>query len=110
MLYSIGRVIATEARAHGVHFILGPNLDLAHEIRWGRVEETFGEDPYLTSRLGVNLVKGMQGNDLRYNNTVASEPKHFGIHGIRNRGRMPHRLISANEKPVHSIYILSKKR
>ena len=107
MLYSIGRVIATEARAHGVHFILGPNLDLAHEIRWGRVEETFGEDPYLTSRLGVNLVKGMQGNDLRDNNTVASESK-FMV--FRNRGQMPHRLISANEKPVHSIYILSKKR
>lgn len=86
MLYSIGRVIATEARAHGVHFILGPNLDLAHEIRWGRVEETFGEDPYLTSRLGVNLVKGMQGNDLKDNNTVASEPKHFGIHGIPESG------------------------
>ena len=82
LLHSIGRVIGSEARAHGVHFILGPNLDLAHEIRWGRVEETFGEDPYLTSRLGVNLIKGMQGDDLKDNDAVAAEPKHFGIHGI----------------------------
>ena len=86
LLHSIGRVIGSEARAHGVHFILGPNLDLAHEIRWGRVEETFGEDPYLTSRLGVNLIKGMQGDDLKDNDAVAAEPKHFGIHGIPEAG------------------------
>ena len=104
MLYSIGRVIATEARAHGVHFILGPNLDLAHEIRWGRVEETFGEDPYLTSRLGVNLVKGMQGNDLRYNNTVASEPKHFGIHGIPESGTNAS-SVNIGEREARSFHL-----
>ena len=109
MLYSIGRVIATEARAHGVHFILGPNLDLAHEIRWGRVEETFGEDPYLTSRLGVNLVKGMQGNDLRYNNTVASEPKHFGIHGIPESGTNASSVnISEREARSFHLYTFEK--
>ena len=86
LLHNIGRVIGTEARAHGVHFILGPNLDLAREIRWGRVEETFGEDPYLTSRMGVNLIQGMQGESLSDNNTVAAEPKHFGIHGIPESG------------------------
>lgn len=104
MLYSIGRVIATEARAHGVHFILGPNLDLAHEIRWGRVEETFGEDPYLTSRLGVNLVKGMQGNDLRDNNTVASEPKHFGIHGIPESGTNAS-SVNIGEREARSFHL-----
>lgn len=62
LMSKIGRVIATEARAHGVHFILGPNLDLAREIRWGRVEETFGEDQYLAARMGVNFIKGMHGD------------------------------------------------
>lgn len=92
LIYNIGRAIATEARAHGVHFVLGPNLDLAREIRWGRVEETFGEDTYLSSRYAVNLIKGLQGNQLSDNNAVAAEPKHFGIHGIPEGG--------SNEGPV----------
>jgi len=92
LVYHIGRVIATEARAHGIHFVLGPNLDLARDIRWGRVEETFGEDTYLTSRMGVNLVKGLQGNNLADNNAVVAEPKHFALHGMPEGG--------SNEGPV----------
>ena len=86
MMYNIGRAIGTEARAHGIHFLLCPNLDLAREPRWGRTEETYGEDVYLNSRMAVNMVKGMQGDDLKNNNTVAAEPKHFGIHGIPENG------------------------
>lgn len=92
LVYRIGRVIATEARAHGIHFVLGPNLDLARDIRWGRVEETFGEDVYLTSRMGVNLIKGLQGEKLTDNNTVVAEPKHFAMHGAPENG--------SNEGPV----------
>jgi beta-glucosidase len=92
LIYNIGRVVATEARAHGIHFVLGPNLDLAREIRWGRVEETFGEDTYLTSRMAVNLVKGLQGNNLSDNNAVVAEPKHFALHGSPENG--------TNEGPV----------
>ncbi|MDR1527505.1 MAG: glycoside hydrolase family 3 C-terminal domain-containing protein [Dysgonamonadaceae bacterium] len=94
LIYKIGRAIASEARAHGVHFVLGPNLDLAREIRWGRVEETFGEDVYLTSRMGVNLIKGLQGNRLSDDNAVAAEPKHFAIHGSPENG--------SNEGPVYT--------
>lgn len=86
LVYNIGRAIATEARAHGVHFVLGPNLDLARDIRWGRAEETFGEDTYLSSRYAVNLIKGLQGENLSDDNAVAAEPKHFGIHGIPEGG------------------------
>ncbi|GHT13297.1 beta-glucosidase [Bacteroidia bacterium] len=86
LIYNIGRVIATETRAHGVHFMLCPNLDLAREPRWGRTEETYGEDVYLNSRIAVNMVKGMQGADLKDNDAVAAEPKHFGIHGIPENG------------------------
>ncbi len=92
LIYKIGRAVATEARAHGVHFVLGPNLDLARDIRWGRVEETFGEDVYLSSRIGVNLIKGLQGESLTDNNTVVAEPKHFAMHGSPENG--------SNEGPV----------
>ena len=86
LIYNIGRAIATESRAHGIHFLLCPNLDLAREPRWGRTEETYGEDVYLNSRIAVNMVKGMQGNSLKDNNTVVAEPKHFGVHGIPENG------------------------
>jgi len=86
LMYNIGRVIATEARAHGIDFLLCPNLDLAREPRWGRTEETYGEDVYLNSRMAVNMVKGLQGADLKDNNAVVAEPKHFGIHGIPENG------------------------
>jgi beta-glucosidase len=86
MMHNIGQAIATEARAHGIHFLLAPNLDLGREPRWGRTEETFGEDVYLNARMAVNLLKGMQGNSLKDNNTVAAEPKHFGVHGIPEGG------------------------
>ncbi|WP_302546348.1 glycoside hydrolase family 3 C-terminal domain-containing protein, partial [Coprobacter fastidiosus] len=66
--------------------------------------ETFGEDPYLTSRLGVNLVKGMQGNDLRDNNTVASEPKHFGIHGIPESGTNAS-SVNIGEREARSFHL-----
>src|SRR5262249_47385631 len=52
---------ALEARSRGGHQVLGPNLDLARDPRWGRTEETYGEDPYLVSRMGVACIKALQG-------------------------------------------------
>ncbi len=56
-----------------------PNLNLFRDPRWGRGQETYGEDPYLTSRMGVAFVKGMQGDDPHYLKTIAT-PKHFAVH------------------------------
>lgn len=56
-----------------------PNLDIARDPRWGRCQETYGEDPYLASRMGVAYVKGMQGDDENYLKTITS-PKHFAVH------------------------------
>ena len=56
-----------------------PNINIFRDPRWGRGHETYGEDPYLTSRLGVAFVKGLQGSDLKYLKTVAT-PKHFAVH------------------------------
>ncbi len=85
--------IAAEARANGVHMILAPVLDLARDPRWGRVEEDFGEDPYLTGRLGLAYVRGAQGESLRSDHSVVAEPKHFAGHGSPEGG--------TNMSPVH---------
>jgi beta-glucosidase len=75
-------VIAKEERAVGTHIALAPVLDLAFDPRWGRTEETMGEDPYLTARLGVAKVKALQGgSDSPDSNHVAATLKHFGAHG-----------------------------
>src|SRR5438067_1150338 len=54
---------AAEARARGVHQVLAPVVDVARDPRWGRIEETYGEDPYLAARMGVAAVRGFQGTD-----------------------------------------------
>ncbi|MCB2199212.1 glycoside hydrolase family 3 C-terminal domain-containing protein [bacterium] len=77
-----GHVIAKEARLHGTHVGLSPVLGLAREPRWGRVEETFGEDTYLASRMGVAMVQGMQGDDLSDPDVIATVPKHFAMHSV----------------------------
>jgi len=88
-----GAAIAAEVRATGVDMILSPVLDLAREPRWGRVEEDFGEDPYLTGQLGLAYVRGAQGESLKTDHTVVAEPKHFAAHGSPEGG--------ANTSPVH---------
>lgn len=86
--------IAAETRAKNVHMILGPVLCLARDPRWGRVEETFGEDPYLSGQIGLNYVEGMQGDSLNSDHTVIADPKHFAAHGSPESG--------VNVSPVHA--------
>ncbi len=59
--------------------VWSPNINIFRDPRWGRGQETYGEDPYLTSRLGVAFVEGLQGDDDRYYRTIAT-PKHFAVH------------------------------
>jgi beta-glucosidase len=91
--HDTGAAIAAEARAHGVHMILAPVLDLARDPRWGRVEEDFGEDTYLTGQFGLAYVRGMQGDSLASDHAVVAEPKHFVGHGSPEGGQ--------NTSPVH---------
>ena len=86
LMYSVGRVIGTEGRVHGVHFGLGPNLDLGREPRWGRIAETFGEDTELSAELGTALIRGIQGNSLTNHTSMIAEPKHFAAHGSPEAG------------------------
>ncbi len=74
---------ARKVRLRGTHQALTPAVDVAREPRWGRVEETYGEDPYLVSRLGIAAVRGFQG-DATFNDQtrVIATLKHFAAHGI----------------------------
>ena len=91
-IFRVATVISTEARAkhqeylrHNKHNIYegltfwSPNINLFRDPRWGRGMETYGEDPYLTGRLAVAFVKGMQGDDPKYFKTIATA-KHYAVH------------------------------
>lgn len=91
-VYSAASIISQEARAkynenqakgdYGIYKGLtmwSPNINILRDPRWGRGHETYGEDPYLTSRLGVAFIKGLQGEDETYIKTAACA-KHFAVH------------------------------
>ncbi len=78
---------AAEARARGAHQALTPVVDVAREPRWGRVEDTYGEDPYLVSRLGIAAVQGFQGDaTFQDKKHVIATLKHFAAHGQPESG------------------------
>jgi len=75
-------VVAREMRVRGAHYVLSPVLDLARDPRWGRTEETYGEDPYLASRMGVAAVRGLQGEAFAADaEKVLATAKHYAAHG-----------------------------
>ena len=78
---------AHEARSRGTHQALTPVVDVARDPRWGRVEETYGEDPYLAARMGVAAVLGFQGDtEFRDKKHVIATLKHFAAHGQPESG------------------------
>jgi len=82
LVREVGRITGGEARAMGYTNIYAPTLDVTRDQRWGRVEDTYGEDPYLASRLGVEMVKGLQENY-----TVAATAKHFAVYSVGKGAR-----------------------
>lgn len=91
LVRDIANVVATEAEGLGINQVFAPVLDLGRELRWGRVEEGFGESPYLTGELGYAFVHGIQ--DGRRRNTsstaiarVAATCKHFAAFGSPQGG------------------------
>ena len=92
LMLQVADVISTEARAKYNDFVRkgdrtifkgltfwSPNINIFRDPRWGRGQETYGEDPYLTSRMGVAFVKGLQGSDPNYFKVIAT-PKHYAVH------------------------------
>lgn len=84
LIEEMAGVIRTQMRAVGAHHGLAPVLDVCRDPRWGRVEETFGEDPYLISRIGVAYIRGLQNHDLREG--VVATGKHFLGYGTTEGG------------------------
>ena len=107
LVRKVGHVIGMESRAHGIHMILGPVLDLARDARWGRVEETYGEDPFSSIKC-CSYCEGMQGNDLTDPGAVIAEPKHFAVHGIPEAETIKLRYLWENASSFHFLYPFEK--
>ncbi len=91
LVEAMAAVVRTQMRAAGAHQGLSPVLDVTRDPRWGRVEETFGEDPYLVSKMGVHFVRGLQGAN--WQEGVVATAKHFVGYGMSEGGM--------NWAPVH---------
>jgi beta-glucosidase len=76
-LYDVGRQTALEMRATGSHWAFTPNIDVLRDPRWGRVGETFGEDPFMVGNLGASMINGFQLNDFTGTNKVIACAKHM---------------------------------
>ncbi len=82
LIEEVYTAIAEETRGRGSHQALTPVVDIARDARWGRVEETYGEDPYLTSQMGIAAIKGFQGDGtFRDKKHIVATLKHFAAHG-----------------------------
>lgn len=81
LVHDVFTAVAAEVRAQGAQQCLAPVVDIARDPRWGRTEETYGEDPYLVSRIGVAAIEGLQGTGPFFDKThVMATAKHFAVH------------------------------
>ncbi|MEL6858865.1 MAG: glycoside hydrolase family 3 N-terminal domain-containing protein [Pseudomonadota bacterium] len=100
LLKRVYSITAREIRVRGVHHVLSPVVDVALDPRWGRIEETFGEDPYLVSRMGVAAIRGFQGTgETVPDGKVLTTLKHMTGHGQPEAGmnvgpaQLPERVL-----------------
>ena len=100
LIERVYEITAREIRVRGVHHVLSPVVDIALDPRWGRIEETFGEDPFLVSRLSVAAVRGFQGNQTPIaGDRVLATLKHMTGHGQPQAGmnvgpaQLPERVL-----------------
>lgn len=114
--HRIADIISTEARgkyndaiAHDVHkryyglTFWSPNINIFRDPRWGRGQETYGEDPYLTGAMAVQFIRGMQGDDPHYFKTIATS-KHFAVHSGPERLR--HQFdVRVSDKDLNDTYL-----
>jgi beta-glucosidase len=89
LVHQVFTEVGLEAGSQGTDLVLAPVLDLAQDPRWGRTEETYGEDPYLNARMGVAAITGFQGDRPPFidRQHVAATTKHFAGHGAPEGGR-----------------------
>jgi beta-glucosidase len=109
LVESLFSMTAAETRARGAHQALTPVVDVARDPRWGRVEETYGEDPYLVSRMGIAAVRGFQGDatfgDKRH---LLATLKHFAAHGQPESG-MNCSPVNVSERLLRETFLYTFK-
>lgn len=98
------RIAALEAAAAGVNWTFAPMIDIARDPRWGRIAESFGEDPYLAGRLGVAMVEGFQGDDLAAPGAMAACAKHFAGYGDAEGGR-DYATTNVPENELRNVFL-----
>ncbi len=104
LVQKVGSVIAKETRAVGGHQTYSPVLGVARDPRWGRTEETFGEDPCLASCLGIAMVKALQGENLTDSSAIIATAKHFAAHSEPLGGRDSN-MEGISEKDLREIFL-----
>lgn len=101
LVEAVGRMIGAEARMIGCHQALAPVLDVARDARWGRTEETFGEDPYLVGTLATRYVRGLQGPK----RDLLATLKHYAGHSLSEGGRN-HAPVSIGPRDLADTFLL----
>ncbi|CDT71056.1 Periplasmic beta-glucosidase [Vibrio coralliirubri] len=102
------RVIAAEAASLGINWTFAPMLDIVRDPRWGRVIESNGEDPHLTSQMAKAVVRGFQGDDLTQPENILACAKHFVGYGASEGGR-DYDTTEISENSLHNVYLPSFK-
>ncbi|MDD5312058.1 MAG: glycoside hydrolase family 3 N-terminal domain-containing protein [Dehalococcoidia bacterium] len=102
LIQRIGEVIRKQMKAVGLHQGLAPVLDIAREPRWGRIEETYGEDPYLVARLGIAYVQGLQGQHIK--DGIIATLKHFAGYG-KPEGGLNHAPADITTRMLKEVYL-----
>jgi len=104
ILEKCGRISALEASAAGLNWTFAPMIDISRDPRWGRIAESFGEDPFLTGELAKAMIHGFQGDDLAAPGSIASCAKHFAGYGATEGGK-DYNTTSIPENELRNIYL-----
>ena len=97
-------VSAREAASVGVNWAFAPMIDVSRDPRWGRIAESFGEDPHLASVLGVAMLRGLQGSDLGRPQAIAACAKHFAGYGAVEGGR-DYAAVNLPENELRNVHL-----
>ncbi len=102
------RIAAIEATSVGIRWTFAPMIDISRDPRWGRIAESCGEDPYLTSTMGVAMIKGFQGESLSDPTSMAACAKHFAGYGAAESGK-DYNTTWIPELQLREVYLPSFK-
>lgn len=98
------RVAAVEASSDGIRWTFAPMIDISRDPRWGRIAESCGEDPYLSSVMGAAMVKGYQGDSLNDSTSIAACAKHFVAYGAAEGGK-DYNSTFIPERVLRNVYL-----